>query len=75
MCFLRLAALPLWRLQEPVAGNFYPINVGAYLADSQAQVSILTDRAQGVGFGGQGKQGRFEVPRVTRGYSGLPGMK
>ncbi|XP_071709987.1 alpha-mannosidase At3g26720 isoform X1 [Rutidosis leptorrhynchoides] len=38
-----------WDLQvnEPVAGNYYPINLGAYVRDENMELSVLVDRAVG----------------------------
>ncbi|RLN15696.1 alpha-mannosidase-like [Panicum miliaceum] len=38
-----------WNLEmtEPVAGNYYPVNLGAYVADRKYEVSVLVDRAVG----------------------------
>ncbi|CAI9094984.1 OLC1v1030831C1 [Oldenlandia corymbosa var. corymbosa] len=38
-----------WDLQvnEPVAGNYYPINLGIYLEDEATELSVLVDRAVG----------------------------
>ncbi|MQL96786.1 hypothetical protein Taro_029462 [Colocasia esculenta] len=38
-----------WSLQviQPVAGNYYPLNLGAYIADGKSELSILVDRATG----------------------------
>ncbi|XP_039784791.1 probable alpha-mannosidase At5g66150 [Panicum virgatum] len=38
-----------WNLEmtEPVAGNYYPVNLGAYIADEKYEVSVLVDRAVG----------------------------
>ncbi|XP_025796134.1 probable alpha-mannosidase At5g66150 [Panicum hallii] len=38
-----------WNLEmtEPVAGNYYPVNLGAYVADGKYEVSVLVDRAVG----------------------------
>lgn len=38
-----------WNLQvnEPVAGNYYPINLGIYLRDHENELSVLVDRAVG----------------------------
>ncbi|KAJ8435417.1 hypothetical protein Cgig2_001069 [Carnegiea gigantea] len=38
-----------WGLQvnQPVAGNYYPINLGIYLRDSMNELSILVDRPVG----------------------------
>ncbi|KAJ9562484.1 hypothetical protein OSB04_007644 [Centaurea solstitialis] len=38
-----------WDLQvnEPVAGNYYPINLGAYVEDEKMELSVLVDRAVG----------------------------
>ena len=40
---------------EPVAGNYYPMNAAAYIKDEAAQLSILTDRSQGVASLAQGQ--------------------
>lgn len=34
-------------IDEPVAGNYYPITTRIMMKDSRTQVSIITDRAQG----------------------------
>ena len=41
---------PTWNLQvtQPVAGNYYPANIGAYLDDSKSMMYVLNDRSQGV---------------------------
>ncbi|GMH06887.1 hypothetical protein Nepgr_008727 [Nepenthes gracilis] len=38
-----------WNLQvnEPVAGNYYPINLGMYIHDDENELSVLVDRAVG----------------------------
>ncbi|KAL0351209.1 UNVERIFIED_CONTAM: Alpha-mannosidase [Sesamum radiatum] len=38
-----------WDLEEhqPIAGNYYPINLGIYLEDETTEVSVLVDRAVG----------------------------
>ncbi|GAB4847368.1 hypothetical protein Ancab_026426 [Ancistrocladus abbreviatus] len=38
-----------WDLQvnQPVAGNYYPINLGIYMHDDKNEVSVLVDRAVG----------------------------
>ncbi|KAL9257033.1 putative alpha-mannosidase [Drosera capensis] len=38
-----------WNLQvnEPVAGNYYPINLGIYMHDDKKEFSVLVDRAVG----------------------------
>lgn len=38
-----------WNLEvnQPVAGNYYPINLGMYLKDDSSEVSILVDRSVG----------------------------
>ncbi|XP_039820492.1 alpha-mannosidase-like isoform X4 [Panicum virgatum] len=38
-----------WDLQvnQPVAGNYYPINLGVYVADEKYELSVLVDRAVG----------------------------
>ncbi|CAI5530291.1 unnamed protein product [Closterium sp. Naga37s-1] len=40
---------PDWTLtvKEPIAGNFYPVTVGAFIGDGEAQLSLLVDRAAG----------------------------
>jgi len=40
---------PTWNLtvNEPVSGNYYPVNVGAYVKDASVQFSVLTDRSIG----------------------------
>ncbi|CAD6212293.1 unnamed protein product [Miscanthus lutarioriparius] len=38
-----------WNLQvtQPVAGNYYPVNLGVYIADEKYELSVLVDRAVG----------------------------
>ncbi|CAK8568069.1 unnamed protein product [Lathyrus sativus] len=38
-----------WNLEvnQPVAGNYYPINLGIYLKDKQSEFSVLVDRSIG----------------------------
>jgi alpha-mannosidase len=38
-----------WDLQvnEPIAGNYYPINLGIYVEDESSELSVLVDRAVG----------------------------
>ncbi|GAB2227351.1 hypothetical protein Droror1_Dr00009169 [Drosera rotundifolia] len=38
-----------WNLtvNEPVAGNYYPINLGIYIVDNKTELSVLVDRATG----------------------------
>ncbi|KAL8160140.1 hypothetical protein V2J09_001677 [Rumex salicifolius] len=38
-----------WELQvnQPVAGNYYPINLGMYMQDDENEFSVLVDRALG----------------------------
>nr|GEY53800.1 probable alpha-mannosidase At5g13980 [Tanacetum cinerariifolium] len=38
-----------WKLEvnQPVAGNYYPINLGMYLKDDKSELSILVDRSIG----------------------------
>eukprot|EP01127_Copromyxa_protea_P013827 TRINITY_DN3754_c0_g1_i1.p1 TRINITY_DN3754_c0_g1~~TRINITY_DN3754_c0_g1_i1.p1 ORF type:complete len:973 (-),score=199.97 TRINITY_DN3754_c0_g1_i1:23-2626(-) len=40
---------PTWNLTvtQPVAGNYYPVNVGAFINDTKQQFTVLTDRSQG----------------------------
>ncbi|BAT99968.1 hypothetical protein VIGAN_10151500 [Vigna angularis var. angularis] len=49
-----------WSLQvnEPVAGNYYPLNLGIYIKDNKSELSILVDRATG---GGSIKDGQVEL--------------
>jgi len=52
---------PSWNLTksyEPIAGNYYPINAAIYIEDSNASVTLLTDRARG---GGSILDGTVEV--------------
>jgi len=41
---------PSWDLTvfEPIAGNYYPANIGAFIKDDDAMMFILNDRSQGV---------------------------
>lgn len=41
---------PTWDLKqsEPIAGNYYPINSRAYIKDAKQQLTVVTDRSQGV---------------------------
>ncbi|KAM0060144.1 putative alpha-mannosidase [Helianthus debilis subsp. tardiflorus] len=38
-----------WDLEvnQPIAGNYYPINLGMYLKDEQSELSVLVDRSVG----------------------------
>ncbi|XP_020106647.1 probable alpha-mannosidase At5g13980 isoform X2 [Ananas comosus] len=38
-----------WQLQvtQPVAGNYYPINLGTYIKDNSTELSVLVDRSVG----------------------------
>ncbi|XP_052182651.1 probable alpha-mannosidase At5g13980 [Diospyros lotus] len=38
-----------WKLEvnQPVAGNYYPINLGIYMKDDSKEVSVLVDRSVG----------------------------
>ncbi|RDY13085.1 hypothetical protein CR513_02040, partial [Mucuna pruriens] len=49
-----------WPLQvnEPVAGNYYPLNLGIYIKDKKSELSVLVDRATG---GGSIKDGQVEL--------------
>jgi len=51
---------PTWPLEvnEPVAGNYYPVNAATYINDSTKQLSLLTDRSQG---GASIKDGQIEI--------------
>ncbi|XP_062846006.1 lysosomal alpha-mannosidase [Trichomycterus rosablanca] len=41
---------PTWNLNqsEPIAGNYYPINTRSFIKDGQNQLSVVTDRSQGI---------------------------
>ncbi|XVF54777.1 hypothetical protein PTKIN_Ptkin05aG0209000 [Pterospermum kingtungense] len=49
-----------WNLQvnQPVAGNYYPINLGMYIKDDSNELSILVDRSVG---GSSIKEGQLEL--------------
>ncbi|CAN0870191.1 Probable alpha-mannosidase At5g13980 [Linum grandiflorum] len=49
-----------WDLEvtEPVAGNYYPINLGIYAEDDEKELSVLVDRALG---GTSIKDGQIEL--------------
>jgi len=51
---------PTWtyKVDQPVAGNYYPVNAGIYLKDSTRQVTILNDRSQG---GASMNDGQLEI--------------
>ncbi|KAM7276612.1 hypothetical protein ACFE04_018478 [Oxalis oulophora] len=38
-----------WKLEvhQPIAGNYYPINLGIYMKDNNTEVSVLVDRSSG----------------------------
>jgi len=40
---------PTWQLHqtESVAGNYFPVNAALFIRDSDAQLTVLTDRSQG----------------------------
>ncbi|KAF9622793.1 hypothetical protein IFM89_034028 [Coptis chinensis] len=40
-----------WSLtvNQPVAGNYYPLNLGIYASDKKSEFSVLVDRASGAG--------------------------
>ncbi|KAK8472080.1 hypothetical protein PHAVU_002G107300 [Phaseolus vulgaris] len=46
------------KVTEPVAGNYYPLNLGIYIKDNKSELSILVDRATG---GGSIKDGQVEL--------------
>ncbi|XP_024035848.1 alpha-mannosidase isoform X2 [Citrus clementina] len=49
-----------WSLQvnEPVAGNYYPLNLGIFITDKKSEFSVLVDRATG---GASIKDGQVEI--------------
>ncbi|CAN4078717.1 unnamed protein product [Withania somnifera] len=49
-----------WHLQvtQPVAGNYYPVNLGMYITDKKSELSVLVDRATG---GASIKDGEIEL--------------
>ncbi|XP_006393801.2 probable alpha-mannosidase At5g66150 isoform X1 [Eutrema salsugineum] len=49
-----------WLLQvnEPIAGNYYPLNLGMYTKDEKSELSVLVDRATG---GASIKDGEIEL--------------
>ncbi|KAI3699355.1 hypothetical protein L2E82_43609 [Cichorium intybus] len=49
-----------WPLQvtQPVAGNYYPLNLGIYTTDNKTELSVLVDRATG---GASIKDGQMEI--------------
>ncbi|XVF15938.1 hypothetical protein REPUB_Repub09cG0198800 [Reevesia pubescens] len=49
-----------WNLTvtQPVAGNYYPINLGIYTTDNKSEFSVLVDRATG---GSSVKDGEVEI--------------
>jgi len=40
---------PTWnyKVDQPIAGNYYPVNAALYVKDSASQLTVLTDRSQG----------------------------
>lgn len=49
-----------WTLEvnEPVAGNYYPVNLGMFIKDNSSEFTILVDRAVG---GSSIKNGQLEI--------------
>ncbi|PKA64363.1 lysosomal alpha-mannosidase [Apostasia shenzhenica] len=49
-----------WELQvhQPVAGNYYPINLGIYVEDNKTELSLLVDRCMG---GSSVQDGQIEL--------------
>ncbi|KAK7311283.1 hypothetical protein RJT34_09317 [Clitoria ternatea] len=49
-----------WDLEvnQPIAGNYYPINLGIYIKDNKSEFSVLVDRAIG---GSSLKDGQIEL--------------
>ncbi|WZZ12696.1 hypothetical protein YC2023_105785 [Brassica napus] len=46
------------KVNEPIAGNYYPLNLGMYTKDEKVELSVLVDRATG---GGSIKDGELEL--------------
>ncbi|CDY18591.1 BnaA09g08040D [Brassica napus] len=46
------------KVNEPIAGNYYPLNLGMYTKDKKVELSVLVDRATG---GGSIKDGELEL--------------
>ncbi|CAH8320292.1 unnamed protein product [Eruca vesicaria subsp. sativa] len=46
------------KVNEPIAGNYYPLNLGIYTKDKKVELSVLVDRATG---GGSIKDGEIEL--------------
>ncbi|CAI5521656.1 unnamed protein product [Closterium sp. Naga37s-1] len=61
---------PDWTLsvKEPIAGNFYPVTVGAFIGDGESQLSLLVDRAAGAASLASG-QLKVMLHRIAR-YTG-----
>ncbi|CAF3703099.1 unnamed protein product [Rotaria sordida] len=51
---------PTWNYSsdEPISGNYYPINSRIWIRDNQSQLTILTDRSEG---GGSMHDGSIEI--------------
>ncbi|GJN04751.1 hypothetical protein PR202_ga22323 [Eleusine coracana subsp. coracana] len=49
-----------WKIEvhQPIAGNYYPVNLGIYLEDGSKELSILVDRSVG---GSSIKDGQIEL--------------
>ncbi|XP_009386958.2 alpha-mannosidase isoform X1 [Musa acuminata AAA Group] len=49
-----------WNLEvtQPVAGNYYPLNLGIYMTDGKSELSVLVDRAVG---GSSIQDGEIEI--------------
>ncbi|KAJ0054515.1 hypothetical protein Pint_01278 [Pistacia integerrima] len=49
-----------WKLEvnQPIAGNYYPINLGIYMKDNDTELSVLVDRSVG---GSSIKDGELEL--------------
>lgn len=58
---------PTWKLSldEPIAGNYYPVTSKISLRSDQDELAVLTDRAQG---GASLRDGEIEL-MVRRNYS------
>ncbi|CAI7906850.1 unnamed protein product [Closterium sp. NIES-53] len=63
-----------WNLTvyQPIAGNFYPLTAGAFIADSTAQLSLLVDRPLGAASLADGQIEVMLHRRLKRSSAGEP---